>query len=580
LIDGLLNHFTELEKLVMKRAYLTQTIVLSLMLLFFSQVRAEEFYADLAVVSANVITVDDGNRQAEAFAVTNDKFIAVGTDSQIKKLIGKDTTVIDAQGKTITPGFIDAHLHPGPVYPANSRLGKVDLRPDSVKSMDELINALREKAKTTPQGQWVFGSRYQDTKLGRHPTRRDLDKASTKHPISISHSSGHVRVVNSLALNNAKINKYTPDPPGGGFDRDENGTPNGICREGAGGLTRRGNPSPPSATREEKLKGYELCFRNYLSKGITSVGDAGTSGADMSFYQELNKRGTPVVRIYNMLGSRYLSRMNDIHLDRGFGNEWLKLGAIKFFHGNSLSGRTCWLYEPYDMINPKTGKKDYYGIRPGRSQEELDKLVRDIHKAGFQVACHANGDREIDMVLDAIEKALREFPRDDHRHRIEHCSVVNHKILERIRKLGVVLALHSYVYEHGDKMEDYGSRRWPMMHANRSALEMGIVVAGNSDSPVSAAEPLLRIQSMVTRKTAEGKVYGPEQKVSAEDAIRIWTMGSAYASFEEDIKGSIETGKLADFVILSRNPMQVAPDSIKDIKVERTFIGGKLVYVR
>ena len=232
------------------------------------------------------------------------------------------------------------------------------------------------------------------------------------------------------------------------------------------------------------------------------------------------------------------------------------------------------------MINPKTGKKDYYGIPPGRPQEELDKLVRDIHIAGFQVACHANGDREIDMVLDAIEKALQEFPRNDHRHRIEHCSVVNPRILKRIKRLGVVLALHSYVYEHGDKMEDYGWQRWPMMHANRSALEMGIVAAGNSDSPVSAADPLLRIQSMVTRKTAEGKVYGPEQKVSVEDAIRSWTMGSAYASFEEDIKGSIETGKLADFVILSRNPMQVSPDRIKEIDVEKTFIGGKLTYKR
>jgi len=559
---------------------INHVIVLILMFVFFSQVRAEEFCADLVAVSANVITVDDGNRRAEAFAVKNGKFIAVGTNSQIKKLIGKNTAVIDAQGKTITPGFIDAHLHPGPVYPASSRLGKVDLRPVSVKSMDELINALHEKAKTTPEGQWVFGSRYQDTKLGRHPTRRDLDKASTKHPISISHSSGHVRVVNSLALNNAKINKDTPDPPGGGFDRDENGIPNGICREGAGGLTRRGNPSPPSATREEKLKGYELCFRNYLSKGITSVGDAGSNGEDMYFYQELNKRGTPVVRIYNMLGTRYLQRMEDLHLERGFGNEWIKLGAIKFFHGNSLSGRTCWLYEPYEMINPKTGKKDYYGIPPGRSQEDLDKLVRDIHKAGFQVACHANGDREIDMVLDAIEKALQEFPRTDHRHRIEHCSVVNPRILKRIKKLGVVLALHSYVYEHGDKMEDYGSRRWPMMHANRSAMEMGIMVAATSDSPVSAAEPLLRIQSMVTRKTAEGKVYGSEQKVSAEDAIRIWTMGSAYASFEEGIKGSIETGKLADFAILSRDPTKVSPDSIKDIDVEKTFVGGKLVFVR
>jgi len=545
-----------------------------------AQTEAKAFDPDLVVLNANVITVNDSHPRAEAFAVKNNRFIAVGSNVQIKPLTGQDTAVLDAGGKTITPGFIDAHLHSGPVYPAHSRFGKVDLTPASVRTMAELITALRAKAKATPKGQWVFGSRYQDTKLGRHPTRRDLDKASTEHPISISHSSGHVSVVNSLALKNAGITEKTLDPPGGAFDRDQDGRPNGICREGAGSLARRGSPAPPSATREEKLQGYLRCFMNYLSKGITSIGDAGTSGADMPIYQEIIASNAPVVRIYKMLGSRYLSHLKGLHLTGCFGNEHLRVGAIKFFHGNSLSGRTCWLSEPYDMINPKTGKKDYYGIPPGRSQAELDELVYRIHAAGFQVACHANGDREIEMVLDAIEKALQRQAREDHRHRIEHCSVVNTKILERIKRLGVVLALHSYVYEHGDKMEEYGPKRWPMMHANRSAWEMGIVVAGNSDSPVSVAEPLLRIQSMVTRETAEGKVYGPEQKVSVETAIRIWTMGGAYASFEEDIKGSIEVGKLADFVVLSDNPTQTPQDKIKDIRIESTYVGGKLAFAR
>ena len=319
---------------------------------------------------------------------------------------------------------------------------------------------------------------------------------------------------------------------------------------------------------------------NYLSKGITSVGDAGTGGSEIPVYQELIASGAPSVRIYKMLGSSYLAQLKDWKLAGRLGDERLRFGAVKIFHGNSLSGRTCWLYEPYDMINPKTGKKDYYGIGPARAQEDLDKLVYDIHEAGFQVACHSNGDREIDMVLDAIEKVLQRSPRKDHRHRIEHASVVNPGILDRAKRLGVVLVLHSYEYEHGDKMEEYGPQRWPMMLPNRTATELGIAVAGHSDSPISAADPLLRIQSMVTRKSAEGKVYGPEQRVSPETALRIWTMGGAYASFEENTKGSIEVGKLADFVILSQDPTQTPPDRIKDITVERTYVGGKLAFLR
>jgi predicted amidohydrolase YtcJ len=227
------------------------------------------------------------------------------------------------------------------------------------------------------------------------------------------------------------------------------------------------------------------------------------------------------------------------------------------FHGNSLSGRTCWLSEPYEIINPKTGEKDYFGIPPDRTQEDLDALIAKIHKAGFQAAVHSNGDREIPMVLDAIERAMNTNPRPNPRHRIEHCSVSTPEIIERIKELGLVIAPHSYIYEHGDKMETYGAWRWDHMHANKTMIDTGIMVAQNSDSPVSPAIPLLRIQSMVTRQSKEGKVYGASQKVSAEEAIYTWTMGGAFATFEENIKGSLTPGKLADFVILSEDPREV-----------------------
>ena len=539
----------------------------------------ERLTADLVVTSANVITVDDGNPSASALAVRDGRFVAVGSDAEVRSLIGPNTQIIDARGKTVVPGFVDAHMHPAPTYPVTSRLGRVDLGPGNVQTMQDVVAALSDKAAITPEGQWVIGTRYQDTKLGGHPSRRDLDQASTAHPIYITHSSGHVSAVNSLALEMASIDSATADPPGGGYERDSQGEPTGVVWENAINPILEAGPPFPEATRDERIQGLRRTFQAFLSKGITSVVDAGTDPEAFSVYQDAVSQGQPV-RVSIMFGFRHLTALRGLGLRTGFGDDHLRIGAIKSFHGNSLSGRTCWLYEPYEMTNPATGERDYYGIPPGRSQEELDAMILEIHEAGFQVAVHSNGDREIDMVLDVFERALDDQPRRNHRHRIEHASIVNPTILARVKDLGIVLALHSYVYEHGDKMEAYGAARWKMMHANRSALALGIPVAGNSDYGVSAADPMLRIQSMVTRASAQGKVYGGEQKISVQDAIRVWTLGGAYSTFDEGIKGSIEPGKLADFVVLSADPTSVPPETIKDITVDMTFIDGKIEYAR
>jgi predicted amidohydrolase YtcJ len=256
----------------------------------------------------------------------------------------------------------------------------------------------------------------------------------------------------------------------------------------------------------------------------------------------------------------------------GRPEDGIRFGAIKFFHGASLSGQTCWLSQPYQ------GRPDYFGVPPARSQDELDKLILSIHEAGLQVAVHANGDREIDMVVTAFERALARRPRADHRHRIEHCSVTTPELRERMRRAGLVAVLHSYFWEHGDKMEAYGQARWDWLMAARSMLDLGIPVAGHSDSPVSTADPLLRIQDMITRTSAEGKVYGVKQCLTAAQALRVWTLGGAYALFAERDQGSIEPGKLADFVVLSADPTCEKPQRIKDIQVEATFVGGKRVW--
>jgi predicted amidohydrolase YtcJ len=268
--------------------------------------------------------------------------------------------------------------------------------------------------------------------------------------------------------------------------------------------------------------------------------------------------------------AKWLLRINDVVAWFGWhplDNTWLRACTIKLYHGLSLSGRTARLYEAY------ADRPGYFGLEPQRSQAELNELIAEIHEAGFQVGVHTNGDYEIDMVLDAIQQAVGDADRE-HRHRIEHGSVVNAKILSRMRDLGVVYAPHSYVYEKGPMLEAYGEQRWAWMFANASSFEYGIPNAANSDFPVSDLNPMLRIQSLVTRRSRRGKVYGPSQRLSVEQALHAYTMGGAYASFEEDEKGSITPGKLADFVILSHDPRAVLPESLSTIVVEKTYVAG------
>jgi predicted amidohydrolase YtcJ len=524
---------------------------------------------DLIVFNANVLTMDGKLPTADAFAVRAGKFASVGSNQDIKPMAGPQTRVIDLDGKTVVPGFIDAHAHPQPIYDEDSPWYNVEAGPDKVKTMEDLIAAIRRKAAKTPKGMLITGRGYQETKLGRHPTRQDLDKATTDHPVVITHSSGHLSVCNSAALELAKVTRNTPDPKGGEFQRDESGEPNGLLKERAAGIVRSACPRK-EVTDSDQVACYQTCLRRFLAKGLTGVHVAGTDPASAQLLTAARRKDCPV-RLYIMLRENYIDQAVEMKRatadDRG-----VHYGAIKSFYGNSLSGQTAWLYEPYG------NRADYFGLPPARSRADLEALVLRIHKAGLQSCIHSNGDREIDIVLDAYEAALKAAPRSNHRHRIEHCSIVNDKILKRIKDLDLVIAPHSYIYEHGDKIENFGSARWDWMFPNRSLIDQGTVVAGNSDYPVSAAVPLLRIHDLVNRTSAEGKIYGPKQRCSVDQALQALTLGSAYAEFAEEHKGSIETGKLADFVVLDRDPRKVDPKEIKDIAVLQTVIGGETVF--
>jgi predicted amidohydrolase YtcJ len=345
----------------------------------------------------------------------------------------------------------------------------------------------------------------------------------------------------------------------------------GLLKERAAGLIRSAALNSEQAPETEIVAAYRNCFRQFLSQGLTGVHVAGTDPRSAKLMAAARSPDVPL-RQYIMLREASIDTAVELKQAMKEDEAGVRYGAIKSFHGNSLSGQTAWLSQPY------ANNADYFGIVPARSRAELNKLVARIHNAGLQSCIHSNGDREIDMVLDAYEEALKANPRHNHRHRIEHCSIVNEAILKRIRRLELVIAPHSYIYEHGDKLENYGPERWDWMLPARSLIAQGTVIAGNSDYLISAARPLLRIHDMVNRTSAQGRTYGPKQRCTVEQALEAFTLGSAYAEFGEKRKGSIEVGKLADFVVLAADPAKVDSRSIKDIKVLRTVIGGITVF--
>jgi hypothetical protein len=535
--------------------------------------------ADIVLTNGNIITLKNKGDRAEAIAIKGSTILAVGSNQDIKKYTGQDTKVIDLKGQTVIPGFNDVHQHPAPVYSFEEPYATLEL--DTVSSMKNLIALLKRKAAITPKGMMIRGVGYNETKLGGQPIRDSLDKASTDHPIMISHVSGHLSAANSFLMDINGIDENTKDPAGGAFER-YHGTnkPDGICKESAAGYLHHAKniQYPPKPTPEQEMAGYHLYFNNVLASGITSLGDAWTAPDKVNVYRKLVDEGFPM-RFNLIIGVDYFNQVLSGKIPK-MQTDYLRIATIKVFHGNSLSGKTCWLYQPYDMINPVTGKKDYYGIPPARSQADLDSLFYKIHHAGWQIACHSNGDREIDMVIAAIENAQKADPRPDPRHRIEHCSITNQGILDKIKKDGIIPVFHCYMYELGDKMLVYGPQRMSMLHPTKTAQEMGIVYALHSDAPVSPYPAMSRLGSAVTRKTKDGIVIGANQCIDAEDAIKAYTYGGAYTTFEENKKGTLKPGMFADMAVLDADPTTINPDNIKNIKVNTTIVGGKVVFQR
>jgi predicted amidohydrolase YtcJ len=522
---------------------------------------------DLIVVNARVYTSDAALPRAEAFAVKNGRFAAVGSSADVRNLATRRTAVVDAQRMTVTPGFIDAHCHPSGVqelYGVNTNL----------RTVREIQAAIKKKADATPPGFWVTGFMFDDTKLDRPLTRRDLDEATTEHPVSVAHRGGHTNFYNSKAFELAGVTKDTPDPADGRFFRD-NGELNGRVAENARGVFNRvGKRETFTAEqrRERARNGMRHMSQLFNAAGLTSVHNAGTTPEHILAYEDCRRNGELTHRAYMMIRSNEaFAGLKAANISTGFGDEWIRVGGVKFVADGSASERTMRMSTPY------VGTTDY-GILT-MTQEQLYEAIDDAHSHDFQVGVHANGDVTIDMVLKAYERALQKWPDPNRRHRIEHCTLVNPDLIRRIKASGVIpTPFWTYVYYHGEKWQEYGDDKVKWMFAHRSFLDAGIRVPGASDYTPGPFEPLMAMQSMVTRTDYKGRVWGPAQKVTVDEALAIATINGAFASSEEQLKGSIAAGKLADFVVLEQDPHDVPADQIMQIKVNRTAVGGKTVY--
>ncbi|MFN0177496.1 MAG: amidohydrolase [Gemmatimonadales bacterium] len=515
----------------------------------------------------HIVTMNPAAPRAEAVAILGDRLLAVGTNQEILRLAGPSTRRVDLAGRTVVPGFIDAHSHP-----AGSGLQHLTRIDCDLRSIADIQAAVRERAAKTPAGEWVLGFKYDDTKTreGRPLTRADLDQAAPNHPVMIEHRGGHTAYLNSRAFDRAGITESTADPQGGQIDRDASGRPTGRLAESAVNLVTKHLVEDDSPGRRQE--GVKFISRALAKAGITSVHDASASIADWRAYQDAHRAGELGTRVYALIWAGEIDRVIAAGSRQGLGDEWVRLGGLKHVCDGSISERTARLSEHY------VGRPDDFGILVNTA-EQLWPTVAAAHRAGLQIGIHANGDIGIDIVLGLFERLQRESPRPDPRFRIEHCTMMTPDLIRRIKALGVIpTPFGTYVYWHGEKMKEYGPDRLERMFALRSFLDAGIRPTFASDYPPGPFEPMMGLQSMVTRTDIKGTVWGGNQRITVDEAIRVATLHGAYASFEERIKGSLQAGKLADLVVLGRDPYREAPASLVTIPIERTMVGGRWVY--
>jgi predicted amidohydrolase YtcJ len=529
--------------------------------------------ADLIITNAKIWTVDKARPNAEALAVLGERIVAVGSAAEVDAWHGPQTKVLDAQGKLLLPGFNDAHVH---FVDGGDHLQEVQLK--GAATPEEFARRIGERAKTTPKGEWVTGGDWDEQKWSPAslPTKALIDPVTPNTPVWVNRYDGHESLANSVTLQLAGITAKTPDPPGGEIVHDAQGNPTGVLKDAAQDLVVR---VMPPMTPAHRMRAIHQAMDHAASVGVTSVQDMNPSYDDVKAYAELEEKGALTVRIYAAPMETGWRDQARIGIRRAFGTPLLRMGAVKGYADGSLGSETAYFFDPY------TDAPDKHGLLSDEMHpvSAMQQRLRGADAAGLQLCVHAIGDRAISMTLDIFTQIEKANGKRDRRWRIEHSQHMAAKDFVRYAKLGVIASVQPYhAIDDGRWAEArIGPERVKRTYAFRTFLDNGVRLAFGTDWSVAPLSPVWTVYAAVTRATLDGKNpdgWVPEQKLTVAEAIEAYTMGSAYAEFQEKEKGSITPGKLADFVVLSDDLFKIPPAAIRNVKIEATFLGGKLVY--
>ena len=543
--------------------------------------RTPQAPAHQVFINGNVLTMDANNTVAEALSTRGELIEAVGSNDEIMALVGNETEVVDLRGRTLLPGFIDAHGH----FPGSGlRVVAADLNSPPIgsnKTMAEVMTALKEQAEKSAPGEWVSGFGYDDTLLAeqRHPTRAELDDVSMEHPVVAMHISGHMLVANSMALEQVGITASTPNPEGGVIGRrPDSQEPNGLLEETAR-MTVMSQMQDISLIDTYRL--MKAAANEYSAMGVTTAQSGGVSArlaTGLSWFSTLGVIPQRLVA-FPLAEEFDETLLNGEYDPEDYSGDKLVMGPVKIVADGSIQGFTGYLSAPY--YTPYKGDDNYRGY-PSVAREKLFEQVEALHTAGYQMAIHGNGDQSIEDILDAFEAAQEAHPVDDPRMILIHAQMARQDQIARMRELGVTPSFFTaHTWYWGDRHRDIfmGPERAAVMSPSQWALDYGVRFSSHLDTPVTPMLPLQAVWSQVHRITYAGDVLGPEQRISVMDALRAVTIDAAWQIFQEDNRGSLEPGKYADIIVLSGSPLDDAM-AMRDLVVERTLIGGATVYDR